>query len=602
MAQLIDYTPGPVPGSYSFLDGETGKSFIMDGIEAERTARGIDAQKMKGPDMRVAGPGGGENMSIEPAAVSTPPAPVEGANMMMRDGSEAVGDAPTQNASAAPAQETPPEKTDEPRVYAGKGGKGRLVETRPGHFEMISPGTKGVSQKDNERADATATKMRASARDVVEGAFNPDEDYINQLYDTSFANQAGAMTLADVERERIAGERKVAAEISSLRQVEMDEAARKKSEIETRVENERLSYDSAIEGVRGKKVNSNRLFSGTGGKMRLIGLAIANGFAGYSSAVLGRPNDSWQIINGAIDRDIAEQEHEIMQGNKNVDNALSRLTRSTGSLEQAKILLKNLQHETAMAQAQDIASKAKSQEVDAKLDMFLANEKMRTEAAREEYLRLAYGKHTAAVDSKYAHTRAGTGPTRRPATIEETKDVLGVEKTSQEFRKTNAEITKTLADAEAAGNKGASRSSAQKAADAKTAGATQGLNNMLKQLNLGIDPKTGKVVKTGDDIPGVGLIDSNFWNKIPGNYHSRARQTIGRQFIGQLLEASGLTVTDAEVARHEKVLFGDGTEGAFLQGVNNIVSEAKAKAKARETGEIPEIEGDEELPEVEHVN
>jgi hypothetical protein len=598
MAQLIDYTPGPVPGSYSFLDADTGKSFIMDGIEAERTARGIDAQKQP-PDMRVAGPGGGENMSVEPADVSTPPT-VAGANMSMPDGSEAVGDASTQNASVAPAQEGPSEKKDEPRVYAGKGGKGRLVETRPGHFEMYSPGSPGVSQKDNERADATATKMRASARDVVEGAFNPDEDYINQLYDTSFANQAGAMTLADVERERIAGERKVAAEISSLRQVEMDEAARKKSEIETRVENERLSYDSAIEGVRGKKVNANRLFSGTGGKMRLIGLAIANGFAGYSSAVLGRPNEAWQIINGAIDRDVAEQEHEIMQGNKNVDNALSRLTRSTGSLEQAKILLKNLQHETAMSQAQEIASKAKSQEVDAKLDMFLANEKMRTEAAREEYLRLAYGKHTAAVDSRYAHTRAGTGPSRRPATIEETKDVLGVEKASQEFRKTDAEITKTLADAEAAGNKGANRSSAQQAKDVAAAASTQGLNNMLKQLKLGMDPKTGKVVSTTDDIPGVGLIDKNFWAKIPGNKHSRAQQTIGRQLINQIFEASGLTVN--EFQRHEHTLFGDGTESGFIQGVNNIVSEARAKAAARKSGYVPEIEGDTDLPEVEHVN
>jgi hypothetical protein len=588
MAQLIDYTPGPVPGSYSFLDADTGKSFIMDGIEAERTARGIDAQKMKGPDMRVAGDGGGENMSVDPG-MSVQPEP----NMSVDPG-------PTQNASVAPAQETPKEEFD-PRVYAGKGGKGRLVETRPGKFEMYSPGSPGISKAQLQQKQKDGTPIPAAQRETVEGGYDPDQQYLLQIEDSSAQREMAATKAAEAEKRAFEAEQKLASDTASLRQIEADQTASKRMELEDRVEKERLSYDSAVEGVRGKKVNSNRLFSGAGGKMRLIGLAIANGFAGYASAVLGRPNDTWQIINGAIDRDISEQEHEIMQGNKNVDNALSRLTRSTGSLDQAKILLKTLQHEHAVAQAQEIASGAKSEQVDAKLQMFMADEAMKREAMREEYLRLAAGKHTAAIEARYAYPVKATGPTRRPATIEETQGVLGVEKESQEFRKRDAEITKTLADAEAAGKGPAGRGPS--AADKSNyASAVTTLNGAMDQLNLSVDPKTRKIVKKGD-IPGVGLLDQ-FNAKIPveNNKHSAARQTVEAALLDYKRSVTGLAATDAEAKQIAKVVYGTQTESDFVNGMNILIRQFDAKKGSLEGGDLPEAEGDTDLPEVEHVN
>ncbi len=592
MAQLIDYSPGPVPGSYSFLDADTGKSFIMDGIEAERTARGIDAQKMKGPDMRVAGPGGGDesNMSVDPG-MSVQPEP----NMSVDPG-------PTQNASVAPAQEAPKEEFD-PRVYAGKGGKGRLVETRPGKFEMISPGSPGVSQAQLKTKAKQGVALPSAQRETVEGGYDPDQQYLLQIEDSSAQREMAATKAAEAEKRAFEAEQKLASDTASLRQIEADQAASKRMELEDRVEKERLSYDSAVEGVRGKKVNANRLFSGAGGKMRLIGLAIANGFAGYASAVLGRPNDTWQIINGAIDRDISEQEHEIMQGNKNVDNALSRLTRSTGSLDQAKILLKTLQHEHAVAQAQDISSKSKSEQVDAKLQMFMADEAMKREAMREEYLRLAAGKHTAAIEARYAYPVKATGPTRRPATIDETKDVLGVEKESQEFRKRDAEITKTLADAEAAARGPSGTGRPPSAADkANYASAVTTLNGALDQLNLTVDPKTRKIVKNGD-IPGVGVLDQ-FNAKVPveNNKHSAARQTIEAALLDYKRGVTGLAATDAEAKQIARVVYGTQTESDFVNGVNILIRQFDAKKNSYEGANLPEAEGDTDLPEVEHVN
>ncbi len=582
MAQLVDYSPGPVPGSYSFHDADSGKLFLQYGEEAERLKAQIDAQKVAGDG--APGPTSEPNMSEVNMSVNEEP------NMSVAP--------PTQMADVKP--EAPQQETPEPRQYGMKGG-GRLVETRPGHFEAYTPGTPGISQAQLKKKASQGVAIPAATRESVEGGFEADDQYLLQIEDSSARREDAATRAADAEKRAYEAERKLAADTASVRSLEAQEALAKKNEVEQRVEKERLSYDSAVEGVRGKKVDNNRLFRGTGGKARLIGLAIANGMSAYSSAILGRPNDAWTMINATIDRDIAEQEHEIMQGNKNVDNALARLTRSTGSLEQAKILLKTLQHESAVAQAQDIASKAKSDQVSAKLDMFLADEQLNSDRMREEYLRLAAGRHSAAVEARFAYPQAGRGPSRRPATIEETKDILGVEKESQGFRKTEAEITKTLADAEAAGRPAQGR--APSAADkANYSSAVSTLNGAMDKLGLAVDPKTRRITKTGD-IPGVGLLDQ-FNAKIPveNNKHSAARQTIEAALLDYKRSVTGLAATDAEAKQIAKVVYGTQTESDFVNGMNILIKQFDAKKNSMEGADLPEAEGSDELPEVEHVN
>lgn len=513
---------------------------------------------------------------------------------------------PTQPASATsekkPSVTWVPWRSDKGGVVIDKAydEKGQEVGIRE-----RTPGSRGASKKDNEKLAKSATAMPSAMRETVEGGYNPDQQYIEQLYNTSIDRKVSAMQAADAEKQAHEAERNLAVQTATMRDIEAQEQSAKNDELAKRVEGERLSYDSAVEAVRGKKVDANRLFSGAGGKMRLIALAIANGFNQYASMMTGTKNTTWDIINGAIDRDIAEQEHEIMQGNKNVDNALARLTRSTGSLEQGKLLLRQLQKEYSVAEMQDIASRAKSQEVDAKLMKMMADEDLAREATREEYLRLAAGKHSAAVEAKFAYPKAGSVGGVRPLNIDRADKVLTQENKALDLREGVAQIHKTEAEAEKAKREANGEGPPVSAKDrGMMAAARQGMNNTLEKLGLSYDPQSESIQQTkkGADIPGIGLVDEQM-AKLPGTPDAYARQTVGRQLIQQIFEASGLTVTEQEYARHEKSLFGDGTERGFLNGLNNIVREAKAKEKAVFGNRSPleEVGADTKLPEPEAV-
>jgi hypothetical protein len=594
MARFSSYEPGPTPDSFMFHDEETGKPLLAMGPEAQALKAKIDAETA---NLKVAGPGGGnpETFGEDTEAAQTQPV-----------SATRTFDADTGRFEGEPAPKTP---VAVPWRSVKGGTVERIVDPETGQVlghRVRTSGSPGISKEQLKKKAEGGVALPSGMRTTVEGGYKPDEQYLEQLYNTSIDRKLAAQAAADAEREAHEAERKLAIETATIRDIEAQEQAAKNDEITKRVENERLSYDSAVEAVRGKKVDSKRLFRGAGGTLRLVALAIANGFGQYAATMTGTRNTTWDIINGAIDRDIAEQEHEIMQGNKNVDNALARLTRSTGNLEQGKLLLRQLQKEHALAEMQDVAARAKSKEVDAKLDRMMTDEDMAREATREEYLRLAAGKHASAVEARFAYPQAGSGGGIRSLTFEEADQILKGEETSLGFRKTEADIRKTEAEAAKAGREAEGRGMGLSAKDrGAMAAARQSLNNTLSQLGLSYDPKTNKVATTikGADIPGIGLLDEQ-QAKLPGTKHSYARQTVVRQLIQQIFEASGLTVTEQEYARHEKSLFGDGTERGFLNGLNNVIREAKAKEKAVFQGkddQIPEVGEDTELPEPEEV-
>lgn len=596
MAKFTSFEPGPVNGSYYFNDEETGKPLLMGGPEAER----LKAQLSPQSDLRVAGPGGGvEDEEAQMSRQTMSEAPPEAPNASVSEG-------PTKPASAE-VKKAPvwvPWRSDKGGVTIEKAydEKGNEVGIRE-----RTTGSPGVSAAQLKKQAKSGVAIPAGVRETVEGGYDPDEQYLLQLDDSAQRRELAAEQQVRGVQEELAAKRRLNNEIATIKDIDAQEQVAKNAEIQKRVGNDQVSYDSAIEAVRGKKVNANRLFSGAGGKMRLIALALANGFNQYAATMTGTQNTTWNIINTAIDNDIAEQEHEIMQGNKNVDNALARLTRSTGSLEQGKLLLKQLQQEHAMAEAQDIADRSKSQDVAAKLEAFKADNLENYETKRELYMRLAAGKHSAAVEAKFAYPKAGSSGGVRPISLDRADKIVGTEGKSLDLRATEAGIHKTEAEANKANREAEGGGAPISAKDrGMMAAARQGMNNTLSQLGLAYDPESGNVAKTQKDadIPGVGLYDSQM-AKIPGTKDSYARQTVGRQLIQQIFEASGLTVTEPEFERHEKSLFGDGTEQGFMNGLNNIVKEAKAKERAAFGGKpsgIPEVGADTKLPQPEPVN
>lgn len=589
---FTDYTPGPVPGSYNFLDRETGAVTLSYGPEAEAFKRRLDMQK----DMRVAGGGfGGEgpNMSIAEPNMSVAP--------------------PAQNMSVAPPQEQAPSPAAPVKpvmVPWRTNDKGNVLHKviDPATGKELSdpqeyrPGSRGVSQADNKKLATSGTAVPAGARDTVEGGYDKDQAYLDQLKATAEAREQSAVQVAAAETRALEAEQGVFRNRKLLAAVEQDIEKNKAAEIAQRVARDREAYDGAIEAVRGKKVDANRLFSGAGGNIRLLAVSIGQALSGYSDRMLGRQGNSWQIVQAAIDRDIAEQEHEIASGNKNVDNALARLTRSTGDINQAKLLLKQLQNEHALAEAEEIGSKAKSDIVSAKIDQVRADIQLGYQTTREEYERLAAGKHTAQVEAKYVYPKAGSAGGFRPislkdaGTITENKSKnLGLRETEAKIENTEASSDKLRAEAKGGGKP---LSAAQEAALSRRVKAKQGMNNAMNALGIVWDENTKSIKKTKEDIPGVGLIDQYTAN-IPGTKNAEARQTADRMLIAQILEASGLVATENEVERHHKSLYGSGTEGGYLNGLRNIILEARASEKALRTGEEPDMvtEDTQELPE-----
>jgi hypothetical protein len=611
MAKFTSFEPGPVDGSYFFQD-ETGKPFLASGPEAERLKAQLAAQ----PDLRVAGPGGGvEDEEAQMSRQTMSEAPQE-------EPSASVSEGPTKLASAE-VKKAPvwvPWRSDKGGVTIEKAydEKGNEVGIRE-----RTAGSPGKSKKSLQQDAKNSVAMPSASRETVEGGYDPDEQYLNQLRDTAERREFAAIQGAEADKRAFAAEEERARHQKLLAGIQTSIEAQKKDEVEQRVARERLSYDSAVESVRGKKVDANRLFSGGLGTVRLMAVAIGQALSSYSAAMLGRQNNSWQIVQGAIDRDIAEQEHEIMQGNKNVDNALARLTRSTGSLEQGKLLLKQLQQEAAVAEAQEIGAHAKSDAVTAKVNAFIADNALNYEATREEYMRLAAGKHTAAVEARFVRPTSGTRGGVRPLSLDRADKIVGTEGKSLDLRATEAGIHKTEAEANKANREAKDAGGVKPPAINDVAdlnGSITSANKIMQNLGMTWDPKSQKIIAPKGDMPGVGIVDSkiaklpininpvelgqDLANGKPLNRHALARQNVeGLRAEFQKI-ISGLALTEAEREDLTRQIYGANTEVELVNGMENVLRRADTRKKTYEAAgvDVEEFNSDGELPQPEPVN
>ena len=107
-------------------------------------------------------------------------------------------------------------------------------------------------------------------------------------------------------------------------------------EVAKEVQEKKSNYEAAVNELKGKKIVDPHEKWGTGKK---IGAAIAMGLGAYAASYTGSKNYAADIIDNAINRDIALQEQEIKKLGANVDeskNALAFAYRKFGDLDQAK--------------------------------------------------------------------------------------------------------------------------------------------------------------------------------------------------------------------------------------------------------------------------
>lgn len=109
------------------------------------------------------------------------------------------------------------------------------------------------------------------------------------------------------------------ADILRQGQADMAQLERERRETMARISQR---YDAAIEEARNARVDPNRFFASRG-VAGTIGVAIASALGGFGAAMTGGANTAVDVINRAIDRDIAAQEANQRNAQAHVGNVRS---------------------------------------------------------------------------------------------------------------------------------------------------------------------------------------------------------------------------------------------------------------------------------------
>lgn len=223
-------------------------------------------------------------------------------------------------------------------------------------------------------------------------------------------------------------------------------------EIADRVMQERADVEKQMADYRAAKVDPDRFFKGEkGGTNKLLATIslISGAFAQFGQGLMGNSsagNPGVALLSKKIDDDIREQEREISVKKELKDNALSQLSRSLGDMQQAKLGLRAMQLDVATAKMGELANATKSPLLRNQLGDSIALLQAQKEAALGEFARLGELKLRA---------MRGSGPSVRPATLEEIKTVGGIRSTDATTEKTGVEAFTAAQKAAAAMDGGA---------------------------------------------------------------------------------------------------------------------------------------------------
>lgn len=459
---FVGYEPLPQPGAYAFQRRD-GNPLVLQGPLAEKLRADLDAAR--GPDLRVAGPGGGRNV-IQPGSpqaaalqasvdAAKPPAPTVGVGQVApgsrtvdrnaqqqaaaadaaarqraaqaaNDADWAKRDAAAQAAKAeAPAAPGPAQAAKEsaapagPRVVArGKDGS-QYYRDENGMLMKVRQGSAGESQAAQARKAGQGTLTPQSAETIREGGEAFDPSYIPER--ERISNEQRQLNAQVAQRQS------AAAAAETLAFAEDAARAKTRAELEGKVAEEaqadakqaEIEYDTARQTFRDSKVDPNRMFHGPLGSFKLIGSAIAQALGAYG-ATLGRTqNFAQQIVQSAIDRDIAAQQETIRIRGMDADNALARLTRKLGNQKAAEAVLRSSQGEYAASLYKARAAASKRPEIMEAAQKWDLEEQQRQVELRRQYLQSVQGKVTEKALGKYAYPTSGTPGYSGPATFEE---------------------------------------------------------------------------------------------------------------------------------------------------------------------------------------
>lgn len=453
VGEFLDYAPGPQPGSFQFTRAN-GAPLLAAGPQAAQLAQALQRQKEQGPQpVAQAGGFGGQ---INNGWATDSPAPTPAVQVVAPRAAPAPAPAPAPSAATAPGAPPPmiarPPESPAPMkpqwVPVARTGTGTIVrDANTGQLMEMTAGSPGVSRQQLQKQAGQGVALPSGGSEAVTGGFDRNPDYEERLANASIdqrlANQAqtdAAMVAADQAAQ--AHSMQIAAEQRIARQDQLREA-----EITQKVARDQQKLDALMADVKSTKIEPKRMFSGTGGALAAIGSAIAAGLGAYGAALARTPNYALDIINRAVDQDIAAQEADLATKKESANNALRQFMSTGATLDQARAATRASQLAVAQSQIAHIAAVNKSpqlaaaaQELDSGIQKQLAEQ-------LERYRIESLGKHTAEVTSRYAYPQAGSAGGMRPVSLDTAQKLGGIQKTEAETAKTTADAVKATAEA-----------------------------------------------------------------------------------------------------------------------------------------------------------
>ncbi len=298
------------------------------------------------------------------------------------------------------------------------------VRRTPAHYQ---PSTKEMTVSDQ------GSPMSAEDKGLREDA------YWGDLAATQNRGDLESAHLATLAEQQAAQAKRQETAIAFQQKVQQDT-----SQLVAKDQNDLDQFQSELQQSQ-KDFNPNRLFSGAAGTMAGIGAAIFRAMGAYASS-LGHQgsNAAGEVIDAAIQRDIMKQRADIEAHKGNADNALARLTKHYGNMEQATAALSILQNKYADTQALQLANATGSQDVILKTQQDIAAKQEKYAKQNFDFQQISEGKHSAKVSEKYVQASQTGGAPSVDKLIDRNTKLAGLARTEAETDKLRAE----------AGNKG----------------------------------------------------------------------------------------------------------------------------------------------------
>lgn len=547
---FTDFIPAP-QGGYTFKRDD-GTELYLAGPDADALAKELDRTRMLGATAEASGGGAGPGPSARPPSV--PDAP-QGGRPTFGGGDPTLvetSESPTGYINRAAQNSTP--------------GVGSQHQAQTG---VAAPATDMRIAARPQQPMTDEQRSAAAAQAVIDAPVPvPGTPGRNPMYELTHGmdvptgkvytrTQEGAPYSPEMAEERAAAYRQQEAAAKKTMLNERANNIRQQAMLDDqadRLENERVRRDqiraksekhaqdmlgwvrSTAEEVRANKAPTGSLFERKGAAAT-IGAAIAVAFGAYGAALSGGPNYALQIINKAIDDDIAQQREKADQANGAHVNALAAYRTAAGDNELAEKMLKESMLQTVDAQRDAFAATAAGAMIQPKYQEMKAAREAQRVLAEQEIFDRAFGTMTEQQQTQWAVYRPATGGGLRPPTLEE------MAKRAKNLADIRGEGTKVTESFPAEMYRALDKYSSRKEA---VAIYKQRLRTMGEKLGLIFHPESGTFTEP-KDWPGTGA--HGFLSWMPDLSKATAAQ---RQAIMDANDAKLRMVTGAAAPTSEQ--------------------------------------------------